>query len=130
VTGTLVERRIPIFAFSQGESNQIPVTIVICAHASYRREISRPSARTLLGDERVALVQEISAYSESAKVVPVPVEGLVDEEEEMMRSMGFGSFESTKGKPVEDNLETAARGAVLKNKKRVYRYSILTAMSC
>ena len=45
----------------------------------------------------------------------------VDEEEEMMRLLGFGNFDSTKGKPVEDNFDTAAIGAVKKNKKRVYR---------
>ena len=44
-----------------------------------------------------------------------------DEEEEMMRLLGFGNFDSTKGKPVEDNFDTAAIGAVKKNKKRVYR---------
>ena len=45
----------------------------------------------------------------------------VNEEEEMMRLLGFGNFDSTKGKPVEDNFETAAIGGVKKNKKRVYR---------
>ena len=47
-----------------------------------------------------------------------------DEEEEMKRLLGFGSFDSTKGKPVEDNFESAAIGAVKKNKKRVYRCCI------
>lgn len=46
----------------------------------------------------------------------------VDEEEEMRRLLGFGDFDSTKGKPVDDNFETAAAGAAAKHKKRVYRY--------
>lgn len=45
----------------------------------------------------------------------------VDDEEAMMRAMGFGGFDSTKGKPVVDNATSAAAGGAMKNKKRVYR---------
>ena len=45
----------------------------------------------------------------------------VDEEEFMARMMGFSGFDSTKGKHVEDNDTTAAKGAAAKVLKREYR---------
>lgn len=45
----------------------------------------------------------------------------VDEEEQMRRLMGFGSFDSSKGKQVESNTSGAAVGAVSKHKARKYR---------
>ena len=43
------------------------------------------------------------------------------EEEQMQRLMGFGGFDSSKGKEVSSNQSTAARGAHAKSKKREYR---------
>eukprot|EP00602_Paraphysomonas_sp_CaronLab_P000562 CAMPEP_0185021336 /NCGR_PEP_ID=MMETSP1103-20130426/4027_1 /TAXON_ID=36769 /ORGANISM="Paraphysomonas bandaiensis, Strain Caron Lab Isolate" /LENGTH=200 /DNA_ID=CAMNT_0027552799 /DNA_START=88 /DNA_END=689 /DNA_ORIENTATION=- len=43
------------------------------------------------------------------------------DEKEIMRVMGFGGFDSTKEKPVEDNFKGAALGAAAKNKRRIYR---------
>lgn len=43
------------------------------------------------------------------------------EEEQMQALMGFGGFDSTKGKAVEDNVKGAAVGALRKEKKRKYR---------
>lgn len=43
------------------------------------------------------------------------------EEEQMQMLMGFGGFDSTKGKPVEENVRGAAAGAAHKEKKREYR---------
>lgn len=43
------------------------------------------------------------------------------EEEQMQMLMGFGGFDSTKGKPVEENARGAAAGAAHKEKKREYR---------
>mmetsp|Transcript_37679 Transcript_37679/g.80482 ORF Transcript_37679/g.80482 Transcript_37679/m.80482 type:complete len:183 (-) Transcript_37679:248-796(-) len=48
-------------------------------------------------------------------------EEIGDDQNEMMRMMGFGGFDSTKGKAVADNQTTAARGAASKNKGRKYR---------
>lgn len=46
----------------------------------------------------------------------------MEEEDVMTKLLGFsGDFGSTKGKAVEDNKKTAARGAVSKNKARKYR---------
>jgi U4/U6.U5 tri-snRNP-associated protein 3 len=47
----------------------------------------------------------------------------LDEEEQMMKLLGFGSdgFGSTKGTKVDDNHQGAARGAASKNKARKYR---------
>lgn len=39
----------------------------------------------------------------------------------MMKLMGFGGFNSTKGKIVYDNHENASVGAVSKHKKREFR---------
>lgn len=39
----------------------------------------------------------------------------------MQMLMGFGGFDSTKGKPVEENARGAAAGAAHKEKKREYR---------
>lgn len=48
-------------------------------------------------------------------------EELDDEQRQMMEMMGFGGFGTTKGKAVEDNQSSAARGAASKNKGRKYR---------
>lgn len=48
------------------------------------------------------------------------LEGM-DEEEQMQRMLGFGNFESTNGKAVEDNKSSLARGSAAKNKARKYR---------
>lgn len=48
-------------------------------------------------------------------------EELDDEQRQMMELMGFGGFGTTKGKAVEDNQSSAARGAASKNKGRKYR---------
>ena len=46
---------------------------------------------------------------------------LEGEQKKMMEMMGFGGFGTTKGKAVEDNHSSAARGAASKNKGRKYR---------
>lgn len=43
------------------------------------------------------------------------------EEEQMQALMGFGGFDSTKGRPVEDNVQGAATGGIRKENKREYR---------
>ena len=45
----------------------------------------------------------------------------LDEEEQMQRMLGFGGFDSTKGKAVEDNQISLAKGSAAKNKARKYR---------
>lgn len=45
----------------------------------------------------------------------------LSEEEQMRALMGFGGFDSTKGKPVEDNTRGAAVGGVRHEQKRDYR---------
>ena len=54
------------------------------------------------------------------EVRPEELEGL-DEEEQMRKLLGIDGFGSTKGKAVEDNQSTAARGGAAKNKARKYR---------
>lgn len=39
----------------------------------------------------------------------------------MQALMGFGGFDSTKGKVVEDNMQGAAHGGIRKESKREYR---------
>eukprot|EP00586_Coscinodiscus_wailesii_P022337 CAMPEP_0172509580 /NCGR_PEP_ID=MMETSP1066-20121228/221396_1 /TAXON_ID=671091 /ORGANISM="Coscinodiscus wailesii, Strain CCMP2513" /LENGTH=245 /DNA_ID=CAMNT_0013288135 /DNA_START=35 /DNA_END=769 /DNA_ORIENTATION=+ len=61
------------------------------------------------------------ATSEFILVDRAELEGLEDEEQ-MMKLLGFsGGFATTKGRAVEDNSTTAARGAAAKNKARKYR---------
>jgi U4/U6.U5 tri-snRNP-associated protein 3 len=48
-------------------------------------------------------------------------EGDLTEEQIMQRMMGFGGFDSTKGKQIQENQKSAARGAVKKNEQRTYR---------
>ena len=48
------------------------------------------------------------------------LEGL-SEEEQMAALMGFGGFDTTKGKEVADNKQTAAKGHVAKHKRREYK---------
>ena len=45
----------------------------------------------------------------------------LNEEEQMQMLLGFGDFGSTKGRKVEDNYNSSARGAAAKNKARKYR---------
>lgn len=44
-----------------------------------------------------------------------------DEDDEMMAMLGFSSFNTTKGKTVDDNLAGPASGAVAKHTTRKYR---------
>jgi U4/U6.U5 tri-snRNP-associated protein 3 len=57
---------------------------------------------------------------EIIKVNQEELEGM-DEDEQMKRLLGFDGFGSTKGKAVEDNHASAARGVAAKNKARKYR---------
>ena len=45
----------------------------------------------------------------------------MSEEQQMRAMMGFGGFDTTKDKPVEDNQKGASRGFLAKHKKREYR---------
>jgi hypothetical protein len=45
----------------------------------------------------------------------------VGDDQDILRIMGFSGFDSTKEKPVDDNHQGSALGAVSKHKKRVYR---------
>eukprot|EP00980_Cylindrotheca_fusiformis_P009888 scaffold2189_cov116-Cylindrotheca_fusiformis.AAC.8 len=54
------------------------------------------------------------------EVHPDELEGL-DEEEQMRKLMGIQGFGTTKGKAVQDNQNSAARGVAAKNKARKYR---------
>lgn len=60
------------------------------------------------------------AKSKIIQVDQKELDGL-DEEEQMQKLFGFGGFASTKGKSVEDNQSSAARGVAAKNKARKYR---------
>ena len=44
-----------------------------------------------------------------------------DQDQDMLAMLGFSGFDTTKGKIVDDNVNTAASGAISKHKKRVYR---------
>ena len=45
----------------------------------------------------------------------------LSEEQQMAQMLGFGGFDTTKGKEVADNSSTAARGATSKTKRREYK---------
>lgn len=81
-------------------------------------------------EERRLAALELQDANEEKKPQPkeqfvrVDEEELKDlgEEEQMKRLIGFsGGFASTKGKEVEDNSKSAAKGAAAKNKARKYR---------
>jgi U4/U6.U5 tri-snRNP-associated protein 3 len=63
--------------------------------------------------------------NQSAKeaIIEVDEEELdgLDEEEQMQIMLGFGGFDTTKGKAVKDNQDSLARGSSGKNKARKYR---------
>lgn len=61
-----------------------------------------------------------SAASGSSAVAPSALSHLT-EEEQMQALMGFGGFDSTKGKPVVDNVQGVATGGIRKENKREYR---------
>jgi U4/U6.U5 tri-snRNP-associated protein 3 len=62
----------------------------------------------------------VSAKDAIIEVDEEEIEGL-DEEEQMQKMLGFGGFDSTKGKAVEDNHKSLAKGSAAKNKARKYR---------
>ena len=69
------------------------------------------------------LLQEKERVKPQEAIIEVnqdELEGL-DEEEQMKRLLGFDGFGSTKGEAVQDNQNSAARGAAAKNKARKYR---------
>lgn len=63
---------------------------------------------------------KISAKDAIIEVNEEELEDL-DEEEQMQKMLGFGGFDSTKGKAVEDNQKSLAKGSAAKNKARKYR---------
>lgn len=64
--------------------------------------------------------KNLSAKETIVSVNEEELEGL-DEEEQMQKLLGFGGFESTKGRAVEDNQKSLAKGAAAKHKARKYR---------
>lgn len=75
---------------------------------------------SLLHPDRLANEQEIRIDDMNDIIDDESLEGL-DPQEQMKRLMGFGGFESTKGKAVKDNQTGASKGAAAKGKARVYR---------
>jgi U4/U6.U5 tri-snRNP-associated protein 3 len=75
-------------------------------------------------EEKIAIARRSSTAPdqppEVRKITEEELRGL-DDEEQMRLFMGFGDFNTTKGKAVKDNHTTSARGAVAKNKARKYR---------
>lgn len=72
-------------------------------------------------EEGVPLDADKAVVDEDAmEVDPVLGEAEVDEAA-VMAALGFASFNTTKGKKVEDNVKTAAKGAAVVGKKRQYR---------
>lgn len=73
--------------------------------------------------ERKRPLDSREATSSREKIIEIgkdELEGL-NQEEQMMKLLGFGGFDSTKGKLVEDNSNSLARGSAAKNKARKYR---------
>ena len=62
----------------------------------------------------------LSAKEAIIEVDEEELDGL-DEEEQMQKLLGFGGFDTTKGKAVKDNQDSLARGSSGKNKARKYR---------
>ena len=68
-------------------------------------------------------IQEKERFKPQDTIIEVnqdELEGL-DDEEQMKMLLGFDGFGSTKGEAVQDNQNSAARGAAAKNKARKYR---------
>ena len=85
--------------------------------ARLRAENEDEEKKMLPGGQRDKIV---SAKDAIIEVDEEELEGL-DEEEQMQKLLGFGGFDSTKGKAVEDNQNSLAKGSAAKNKARKYR---------
>lgn len=83
-------------------------------------EANRKSRMDMLKRMRGADVDDELGEQQGGPQQPDSLEDL-SEEQKMAALMGFGSFDTTKGKQVADNVKTAARGHVAKHKKRQYR---------
>lgn len=93
--------------------------------ARLRAENDEEERRLAIMDRKEEEQNEAQRRAKKAKEQFVQVdekelEGL-DEEEQMQRLLGFSGFSSTKGSEVEDNKNSAAKGAATKNKARKYR---------
>merc|ERR1719223_2423213 len=82
--------------------------------------LSSSLSSSLLHPNRLTNEKEIRIDDMNDIMEDESLEGL-DPQEQMKRLMGFGGFESTKGKAVKDNQTGASKGAAAKGKARVYR---------
>jgi len=71
-------------------------------------------SRILYGDDAVNAGKNIN-NDEAKETIHL------SEEDQMKALLGFGGFDTTKGKQVDDNVKGAASGAVRKDTKREYR---------
>ena len=74
-------------------------------------------------DEKIKRKEEEAKPKPQETIIKVNEEELegLDQEEQMRLLMGIQGFGTTKGKEVEDNKNSAARGVAAKNKARKYR---------
>jgi U4/U6.U5 tri-snRNP-associated protein 3 len=114
---------------SSDVSTQLLQTSEVVLEERERREIERRIRMERLraeneAEEKIAIARRSSTAPdqppEVRKITEEELRGL-DDEEQMRLFMGFGDFNTTKGKAVKDNHTTSARGAVAKNKARKYR---------
>ncbi|KAG6583208.1 U4/U6.U5 small nuclear ribonucleoprotein 27 kDa protein [Phytophthora cinnamomi] len=83
-----------------------------------RRSTSRSTSRRANGTERV---KEDAEQPKPQQVEEVNALSHLSEEEQMQMLLGFGGFDSTKGKAVEENVKSAAVGTARRENKREYR---------
>jgi U4/U6.U5 tri-snRNP-associated protein 3 len=89
--------------------------------ARLRQEMQEEDQELAALDQPETQDPKVQPQKEIIEVNPEELEGM-DEEEQMRMLLGFsGGFGSTKGAAVEDNQNSAARGAAAKNKARKYR---------
>lgn len=95
----------------------------------FGRQVTAEQMRKRKAEERardLAKIKEEQRYTPAEreemkrKEEMKQLEGLT-EEEKMMRLMGFGDFNTTKGQKVEDNVQGASKGAKAVSGQRTYR---------
>ncbi|TYZ68348.1 hypothetical protein PybrP1_012566 [[Pythium] brassicae (nom. inval.)] len=113
-----------VYALVRESANRLAFWWSSGRSAERRRSDERVRDRDAGGASRSASdVTTVAAAADEVDEPPAETNALahLTEEEQMQALMGFGGFDSTKGKPVEDNAKGVAAGAVGKEKKRQYR---------
>lgn len=114
------DSRRPEIDTSREDSKSVVTQILSAKQAEEQKKKERLALAKRLQRGDSSDEDEVEEDGEVEDLSAIQSEALATEQD-LMRALGFGGFDSTKGKQIVDNKAGAAVGAVAKHKKRVYR---------